>query len=133
MTPVSTDTPKSARKPMPDDTLRCVPVVSRATNPPIGAIANMCRSQGRSGLEREGKARATMAEVRNDALTLPHTGMRFRRLKDSAEIRVRREIVRVAGVCGVRTLGTSRSEEHTSELQSLAYLVCRLLLEKKNK
>src|SRR2546425_5202611 len=29
--------------------------------------------------------------------------------------------------------GTSeRSEEHTSELQSLAYLVCRLLLEKKN-
>src|SRR2546425_2512122 len=25
-----------------------------------------------------------------------------------------------------------RSEEHTSELQSLAYLVCRLLLEKKN-
>src|SRR5687767_15709327 len=26
-----------------------------------------------------------------------------------------------------------RSEEHTSELQSLAYLVCRLLLEKKKK
>src|SRR5205823_8412342 len=28
--------------------------------------------------------------------------------------------------------GLLRSEEHTSELQSLAYLVCRLLLEKKN-
>src|SRR5205823_8241842 len=28
--------------------------------------------------------------------------------------------------------GCVRSEEHTSELQSLAYLVCRLLLEKKN-
>src|SRR2546425_8809239 len=28
--------------------------------------------------------------------------------------------------------GKPRSEEHTSELQSLAYLVCRLLLEKKN-
>src|SRR2546425_8990535 len=27
--------------------------------------------------------------------------------------------------------GKERSEEHTSELQSLAYLVCRLLLEKK--
>src|SRR5205823_14816261 len=26
--------------------------------------------------------------------------------------------------------GAARSEEHTSELQSLAYLVCRLLLEK---
>src|SRR2546425_6746058 len=29
--------------------------------------------------------------------------------------------------------GSARSEEHTSELQSLAYLVCRLLLEKKNR
>src|SRR5690625_5330912 len=28
---------------------------------------------------------------------------------------------------------TSRSEEHTSELQSRGHLVCRLLLEKKNK
>src|SRR5229473_7636006 len=28
-------------------------------------------------------------------------------------------------------MSTARSEEHTSELQSLAYLVCRLLLEKK--
>src|SRR3712207_8434652 len=30
------------------------------------------------------------------------------------------------------TTWTSRSEEHTSELQSRQYLVCRLLLEKKN-
>src|SRR2546425_10803691 len=48
-------------------------------------------------------------------------------------------------VCRIRTVvarerpgdrGTAhagRSEEHTSELQSLAYLVCRLLLEKKKK
>src|SRR3989441_8804142 len=36
---------------------------------------------------------------------------------------------------GIRTHTTRprRSEEHTSELQSLAYLVCRLLLEKKKK
>src|SRR3712207_7100783 len=31
-----------------------------------------------------------------------------------------------------RTSPGSRSEEHTSELQSRQYLVCRLLLEKKN-
>src|SRR5258706_4683105 len=31
------------------------------------------------------------------------------------------------------TPGRTRSEEHTSELQSLTNLVCRLLLEKKNK
>src|SRR5258705_2596268 len=30
-------------------------------------------------------------------------------------------------------MGRERSEEHTSELQSLRHLVCRLLLEKKNK
>src|SRR2546425_8723721 len=35
-------------------------------------------------------------------------------------------------VAGEEALGL-RSEEHTSELQSLAYLVCRLLLEKKKK
>src|SRR2546425_3886714 len=34
---------------------------------------------------------------------------------------------------GVRLADLARSEEHTSELQSLAYLVCRLLLEKKKK
>src|SRR5205814_10518765 len=33
----------------------------------------------------------------------------------------------------VMFLGSSRSEEHTSELQSLRHLVCRLLLEKKKK
>src|SRR3989441_2033141 len=33
----------------------------------------------------------------------------------------------------VESCEQQRSEEHTSELQSLAYLVCRLLLEKKKK
>src|SRR5258705_9610415 len=34
--------------------------------------------------------------------------------------------------CALQIVGI-RSEEHTSELQSLRHLVCRLLLEKKNK
>src|SRR5438034_8091430 len=34
---------------------------------------------------------------------------------------------------GHRRLGVSRSEEHTSELQSHSDLVCRLLLEKKKR
>src|SRR2546425_9583245 len=41
---------------------------------------------------------------------------------------VRTGVLRVFGA-NLRDL--LRSEEHTSELQSLAYLVCRLLLEKK--
>src|SRR2546425_4403454 len=36
-------------------------------------------------------------------------------------------------VAGSADRALGRSEEHTSELQSLAYLVCRLLLEKKKK
>src|SRR2546425_4220689 len=35
--------------------------------------------------------------------------------------------------CARRRHVVQRSEEHTSELQSLAYLVCRLLLEKKKR
>src|SRR3712207_8474141 len=41
--------------------------------------------------------------------------------------RTRRRTPRLAG-----SSGRWRSEEHTSELQSRLYLVCRLLLEKKN-
>src|SRR3712207_8825138 len=43
---------------------------------------------------------------------------------------LKRQIAFVA--IGVLLVGV-RSEEHTSELQSRQYLVCRLLLEKKNK
>src|SRR3989441_7279839 len=40
------------------------------------------------------------------------------------------ELVELADSLRAFTVDT-RSEEHTSELQSLAYIVCRLLLEKK--
>src|SRR3989441_6694512 len=44
------------------------------------------------------------------------------------------QTLRLRGRRHARAAGCSaRSEEHTSELQSLAYLVCRLLLEKKNR
>src|SRR5438445_5312590 len=39
----------------------------------------------------------------------------------------------VGGAIGPLLGGVLRSEEHTSELQSRQYLVCRLLLEKKKK
>src|SRR3712207_8269776 len=39
--------------------------------------------------------------------------------------------VKVLMTCSSKLRGLKRSEEHTSELQSRQYLVCRLLLEKK--
>src|SRR2546425_4006033 len=44
-----------------------------------------------------------------------------------------RHSLAIARECVRGPLARRRSEEHTSELQSLAYLVCRLLLEKKKK
>src|SRR5687767_15689148 len=48
-------------------------------------------------------------------------------VRDAAVSRRRRPLATRGALHGLR------SEEHTSELQSLAYLVCRLLLEKKKK
>src|SRR2546423_7983367 len=48
------------------------------------------------------------------------------RKANSTRVRPARDVPRQPG-------NAARSEEHTSELQSLAYLVCRLLLEKKKK
>src|SRR5437763_11513670 len=41
------------------------------------------------------------------------------------------QVKAAAGASRERSEGSLRSEEHTSELQSPMYLVCRLLLEKK--
>src|SRR5687767_15407917 len=54
-------------------------------------------------------------------------------LVDVLALKLGDELVETVAV-GLNTNGVEdRSEEHTSELQSLAYLVCRLLLEKKKK
>src|SRR2546425_6082340 len=66
---------------------------------------------------RERNEAALRARLRELAAERPRFG--YRRLY----IFLRRE----------KTEDGTRSEEHTSELQSLAYLVCRLLLEKKKK
>src|SRR2546425_5393206 len=63
--------------------------------------------------------------------TLFRSERRRRHAVDRARV-ARRDLRVVLGVRAHRRAGPCvRSEEHTSELQSLAYLVCRLLLEKK--
>src|SRR3712207_8275673 len=48
-----------------------------------------------------------------------------------AHVPVLLQVLRIRDTSGT-SLRARRSEEHTSELQSRQYLVCRLLLEKKN-
>src|ERR1017187_10686608 len=78
----------------------------------------------------------------NSPLARAHTnqGVRGRtsRRQDRRPHRHQKTTRRAAGSVAVTVLvrrahTNSRSEEHTSELQSPMYLVCRLLLEKKKK
>src|SRR2546425_6687074 len=57
---------------------------------------------------------------------------RERREREKRDIVTCQRLARAAGM-QMKVVDVERSEEHTSELQSLAYLVCRLLLEKKKK
>src|SRR5258705_2411247 len=53
--------------------------------------------------------------------------------EDAQEDRARKVESPASGQCARGEKDGQRSEEHTSELQSLRHLVCRLLLEKKKK
>src|SRR2546425_9551506 len=63
----------------------------------------------------------------------PHARQAERHERDQRDdFRDRRDAAHVRSQRGTADVDDGeRSEEHTSELQSLAYLVCRLLLEKK--
>src|SRR2546425_6511939 len=66
--------------------------------------------------------------------TLFRSSLKYRRVRSSRYVVIVRSSVaseNIADPKSTRLRGSDRSEEHTSELQSLAYLVCRLLLEKK--
>src|SRR5205814_8339200 len=91
-----------------------------------------------AGTGQRGDLRATVA-----AILLDTEARTAARLADPGFGKVREPILRVAhwmrsfnarSSSGNFLLGVTddRSEEHTSELQSLRHLVCRLLLEKKN-
>src|SRR5258708_18643434 len=74
--------------------------------------------------------------IRDDLVTEVQTCL-FRSDRKSTRLNSSHQIISYAVFCLVvfsgLLLASSRSEEHTSELQSPDHLVCRLLLEKKNK
>src|ERR1035441_10830013 len=82
-----------------------------------GAQTLNCDFQGYKALD------GLKAEMRSGALELSWEGERGQTLRAILAVN--------GGQPVVRELAVRRSEEHTSELQSLRHLVCRLLLEKK--
>src|SRR3989441_9047721 len=73
--------------------------------------------------------RAALERLQDGAIDLIVTDLKMPGLTGLELLRAAKAIAPDVDVI----LLTARSEEHTSELQSLAYLVCRLLLEKKKK
>src|SRR3712207_7761110 len=74
----------------------------------------------------------TLFRSQQDSRQRDHThGLTRRHLLAHGLLRAGRGVRRRAG--GHQERRVQRSEEHTSELQSRQYLVCRLLLEKKKK
>src|SRR2546425_8394913 len=76
------------------------------------------------------KDASTTLSVRSCLTTRPRPAPKAARMASSSPRAPARASVRFATLTQA-IMRTRRSEEHTSELQSLAYLVCRLLLEKK--
>src|SRR2546425_9564341 len=91
-------------------------MIRRPPRSTLFPYTTLFRSVGRGPLAASGEGRAHLRQLVGARDTDPGAGLEHAGDRDSDVI----------------VVDESRSEEHTSELQSLAYLVCRLLLEKKN-
>src|SRR5687767_15633467 len=101
-----------------------VPRTPRSTLFPYTTLFRSERHRGRDHRKRGGELLAERASRRHDDRArggLDYDQLFFRNLDGGPQ----------ENAAGLIHTGNLRSEEHTSELQSLAYLVCRLLLEKK--
>src|SRR3712207_8434430 len=92
----------------------------RSTLFPYTTLFRSFAAQQRSDLRREPTQNMPVG-IHNQPITFDLGGFRAPGSKRSHSC------------CHRSTPGSTRSEEHTSELQSRQYLVCRLLLEKKKK
>src|SRR3712207_7208392 len=97
-------------------------MIRRPPRSTLFPYTTLFRSLGRLG--RRGRCRRLLAATRGG-----ERNGRQRAQPDPQQGAARQPPVRGGSGQAVR----SRSEEHTSELQSRQYLVCRLLLEKKKK
>src|SRR3712207_7334365 len=97
-------------------------MIRRPPRSTLFPYTTLFRSEGGAGLERVGRRAGWSRAV------VDHTASHLGVADQVADLSLNEPARRVS-VAARR----GRSEEHTSELQSRQYLVCRLLLEKKNK
>src|SRR3989441_5848385 len=117
---------RSAGTKMPDDQAEWIGLIAGNGRFPLLFAENARRLGYRvSAVALTGEADPSLEKV-VDRIHWIALGQLRRLIKAFKQDGVRQAVM----VGGVKK---TRSEEHTSELQSLAYLVCRLLLEKKKK
>src|SRR3712207_511494 len=103
-----------------EDHVGALPYLLREFNVPVYAT-KLTLGLVRSKLQEFGIRRGDLREIRaGDRQNLGGFELEFIEVNHS-----------IPGAVAI-AISTNRSEEHTSELQSRQYLVCRLLLEKKN-
>src|SRR3712207_8433557 len=101
-------------------------MIRRPPRSTLFPYATLCRSHGREHAQRgRAKAQRQVVLARDDA------AHRHARRRVEAELGDGRALLDFDHAR--LDVEAERSEEHTSELQSRQYLVCRLLLEKKGK
>src|SRR2546422_5195608 len=114
---------RSTAKPAPDSRITLAPAcrqltIARTAGGGISRAAGTISTAQREGTIHRASARVHCAPALVSADSYPETDSR----KQPRSFKSRSTYRRLVG---------SRSEEHTSELQSRLHLVCRLLLEKK--
>src|SRR5205823_10025181 len=108
-----------------------------ATEQELDQVVTRTRAEGGMAIILEPKTGAVLALAVRPTFDPNSPGAdpsvwRNRAITDSYEPGSTFKLVAAAAALEEKLFTPTRSEEHTSELQSLAYLVCRLLLEKKN-
>src|SRR5205823_13074130 len=101
-------------------------VVARPRYPPLFPYTTLFRSLRPKRTPRCGAANSFALQL--DDLDAGSNRVKAQHSPESSAV-LQKDIPAIGGA--VRVKSNARSEEHTSELQSLAYLVCRLLFENK--
>src|SRR2546425_9024641 len=91
------------------------------------------RISRKTGYEKDGSLSQTRSPGLDTGSVLSSIALMSAKTVETAPMPSVSERTTIAVKARLLAISRMRSEEHTSELQSLAYLVCRLLLEKKKK